>query len=197
MYPSELACLQANTGSPVDLMRIQNEAMCQALEENRVQLRELRRELSAMRVSFDRRTAVLSPAKAYSHQAYTSSGKHSFCPLSFIDILTILQSALRVSGSDDWDPFVMQSPSPSRPTASTRTAIVPTTLQPLLMPLLVHWKTQVSMKRKIMLFGDLSVHHLWYTTPPDHELKLISVCPQSRPSTSQVMPSCTPSSECS
>jgi len=71
------------------------------------------------------------------------------------------------------------------------------TLQPLLMPLLVHWKTRVSMKRKIMLFGVLSVHHLWYTTPPDHELKLISVCPQSRPSTSQVMPSRTPSSECS
>ena len=75
VYPSELACLQANAGSPIDLMRIQNEAMRQALEENRVQLRELRRELSAMRVSFDRRTAVLSPAKAYSHQMYTGSGK--------------------------------------------------------------------------------------------------------------------------
>ena len=80
-----------------------------------------------MRVSFDRRMAVLSPAKAYSHQAYTSSGKHSFCPLSFIDILTISQSALRASGSDNWDPFVTQSPSPSSPTASTSTAIIPTT----------------------------------------------------------------------
>ena len=75
VYPSELACLQANAGSPVDLMHIQNEAMHQALEENRVQLCELQRELGAMRVSFDRRTAVLSPAKAYSHQMYTSSGK--------------------------------------------------------------------------------------------------------------------------
>jgi hypothetical protein len=70
VFPSELACLQANAGSPVDLMRIQNEAMHQALEENRVQLRELRLELSAMRVSFERRTAVLSPAKAYSHRMY-------------------------------------------------------------------------------------------------------------------------------
>ena len=52
IFPSELACLQANAGSPVDLMRIQNEAMRQALEENRVQLRELRLELSAMRVFF-------------------------------------------------------------------------------------------------------------------------------------------------
>ncbi|KIM75214.1 hypothetical protein PILCRDRAFT_49321, partial [Piloderma croceum F 1598] len=74
VYPSKLACLQENAGSPIDLMRIQNEAMRQALEENRVQLHELRRELSAMRVSFDRRTAVLSPAKAYSHQMYTGSG---------------------------------------------------------------------------------------------------------------------------
>jgi hypothetical protein len=74
VFPSELAILQANVGSPVDLMRIQNEAMRQALEENRVQLRELRHELSAMNAVLQRRTAVLSPAKAYSHQTYASSG---------------------------------------------------------------------------------------------------------------------------
>ena len=74
VFPSELAILQANAGSPVDLMRIQNEAMRQALEENRVQLRELRHELGAMNAVLQRRTAVLSPAKAYSHQTYTSSG---------------------------------------------------------------------------------------------------------------------------
>jgi hypothetical protein len=74
VFPSELAILQANAGSPVDLMRIQNEAMRQALEENRVQLRELRHELSAMSAVLQRRTAVLSPAKAYSHQTYASSG---------------------------------------------------------------------------------------------------------------------------
>ena len=68
IFPSELACLQANAGSPIDLMQIQNKAMCQALEENWVQLHKLRLELSAMRVSFEQWTAVLSPAKAYSHQ---------------------------------------------------------------------------------------------------------------------------------
>ena len=84
VFPSELACLQANAGSPVDLMRIQNEAMRQALEENRVQLHELRLELSAMRVSFERRTAVLSPAKAYSHRTYISSGMCPSClPFSY------------------------------------------------------------------------------------------------------------------
>jgi hypothetical protein len=46
-------------------MRIQKEAMCQALEENRVQLHELRLEISAMRVSFERPTAVLSLAKSH------------------------------------------------------------------------------------------------------------------------------------
>ena len=70
IFPSELACLQANAGSPIDLMQIQNKAMCQALEENWVQLHKLRLELSAMRVSFEQWTAVLSPAKAYSHQTY-------------------------------------------------------------------------------------------------------------------------------
>jgi hypothetical protein len=84
VFLSELACLQANAGNPVDLMRIQNEAMRQALEENRVQLRELRLELTAMRASFERRTAVLSPAKAYSHQAYTSSGMCSYLPFSYL-----------------------------------------------------------------------------------------------------------------
>jgi hypothetical protein len=74
VFLSELAILQANVGSPVDLMRIQNEAMRQALEENRVQLRELRHELGAMNAVLQRRTAVLSPAKAYSHQTYASSG---------------------------------------------------------------------------------------------------------------------------
>ena len=74
VFPSELAILQANVGSPVDLMRIQNEAMQQALEENRVQLRELRHELGTTNTMLQRRTAVLSPAKAYSHQTYASSG---------------------------------------------------------------------------------------------------------------------------
>jgi hypothetical protein len=85
VFPTELAQLQASAGSPVDLMRIQNEAMRQALEENRVQLREVRLELAGFRKSFERRTAVLSPAKAYSHQAYTGSGMFLFisCWLSF------------------------------------------------------------------------------------------------------------------
>lgn len=77
VFPTELAVLQASAGSPVDLVRIQNEAMRQALKENRVQLRELRVELSGMRKFFDQQTAVLSPAKAYSHQAYTGSGTFS------------------------------------------------------------------------------------------------------------------------
>ena len=36
-----------------------------------MQLRELRHELGAMNAVLQQRTAVLSPAKAYSHQTYT------------------------------------------------------------------------------------------------------------------------------
>lgn len=94
VFPTELVILQASAGSPVDLMRIQNEAMRQALEENRVQLRELRLELAGMRQSFDRRTAILSPAKAYSHQTYADTCMLSLIPYSYSSQLILNNQCL-------------------------------------------------------------------------------------------------------
>jgi hypothetical protein len=164
VFPSELAILQANAGSPVDLMRIQNEAMWQALEENRVRLRELRHELGAMNAVVQRRTAVLSPAKAYSHQTYTSSGMsvpllfsllfsppyHQYLDLLVLQIhwcllvLLLFRLPLHMLGM---------------------------TLRQSSMTIREHQKTQVFMKQKIMLFEVSSVRHLLYQTLPGQERK--------------------------
>ncbi|KAJ7262072.1 hypothetical protein C8J57DRAFT_1232197 [Mycena rebaudengoi] len=55
---------------PLDLARIQNEALRLSLEEVRVQLVQQTRILERMEQKFERRTAVFSPAKGYSNEAY-------------------------------------------------------------------------------------------------------------------------------
>jgi hypothetical protein len=90
-YPSELSVLQANAGSPIDLARIQNEALRLSLEEVRVLLTSQSTKLSTMLELVQRRTAVLSPAKAYTNEMYARTGR----PFPLTDAnreLTILNS---------------------------------------------------------------------------------------------------------
>ena len=60
------------------------------------------------------------------------------------------------------------------------------TLQHSLMMLPKYWKIRVSMRRKIMLSGVSSVHHLHRSILRDRGRKLTSVCLRSRPFTTQV-----------
>ena len=69
-FPSDFTLLKAKEGSPVDLQRLQNQVLQQSLEEMRSLLSTQAAELTKLRLSLERRTAVLSPTKAYSNQAY-------------------------------------------------------------------------------------------------------------------------------
>jgi hypothetical protein len=72
-FPTEYSLVCANAGNPVDLQRIQDETMRIAFEEQRVLISQLTSELRQLRMAFDRRTQVLSPAKGFSNERYQSS----------------------------------------------------------------------------------------------------------------------------
>ncbi|KAK7053211.1 hypothetical protein VNI00_003830 [Paramarasmius palmivorus] len=67
-FPSALSVLKAAAGSPVDLQRVANEAIRQALEESRVINSELKREVQRL----VRRTSILSPTTGFSLDSYHS-----------------------------------------------------------------------------------------------------------------------------
>jgi hypothetical protein len=69
-FPAELCVLQANAGSPIDLARIQNEALRLSLEEVRSLLGAQYSQLKQLISMVQRRTAVLSPSKGYSNETY-------------------------------------------------------------------------------------------------------------------------------
>ncbi|KAJ7286609.1 hypothetical protein C8J57DRAFT_1216765 [Mycena rebaudengoi] len=71
-YPSELAVLQANAGSPIDLECIQNTHLRVTLEEMRSLLAAQNLELKKVTRLLERRTAVFSPA-----QGFTASNYHT------------------------------------------------------------------------------------------------------------------------
>ncbi|KAJ7251311.1 hypothetical protein C8J57DRAFT_1238668 [Mycena rebaudengoi] len=72
---------------PLDLARIQNEALRLSLEEVRVQLVQQTRILERMEQKFERRTAVFSPAKGYSNEAYVRSDDNPFVVHTHAQIL--------------------------------------------------------------------------------------------------------------
>ncbi|KAJ7238034.1 hypothetical protein C8J57DRAFT_1246766 [Mycena rebaudengoi] len=74
VFPVDLKRLKDSEKEPLDLARIQNEALRLSLEEVRVQLVQQTRILERMKQKFERRTAVFSPAKGYSNEAYARSG---------------------------------------------------------------------------------------------------------------------------
>ncbi|KAJ7234969.1 hypothetical protein C8J57DRAFT_1573095, partial [Mycena rebaudengoi] len=74
-YPSELAVLQANAGSPIDLERIQNTHLRVALEEMRSLLATQNLELKKVTRLLERCTAVFSPAQGFTASNYHTHGK--------------------------------------------------------------------------------------------------------------------------
>ena len=80
-FPSCLAVLRANQGSPIDLQRIQNESLRLALEEVRSVLTEQKILLQSLNQTLARRTAVLSPAKQFSGEIYQNRFNSSLPPL--------------------------------------------------------------------------------------------------------------------
>jgi len=73
-YPTQLAVLQAKQGSPVDLERMQNAILRRSLEELRALQAESNMQIHKLMVLIERRTQVLLPAKAYSHETYNNCG---------------------------------------------------------------------------------------------------------------------------
>ncbi|KAJ7232353.1 hypothetical protein C8J57DRAFT_1383741 [Mycena rebaudengoi] len=73
IFPVDLKRLQDSEKEPLDLARIQNEALRLSLEEVRVQLVQQTRILERMERKLERRTALFSPAKGYSSDAYARS----------------------------------------------------------------------------------------------------------------------------
>ncbi|KAF8816577.1 hypothetical protein BYT27DRAFT_7229903 [Phlegmacium glaucopus] len=72
-FPTNLSLLQAKAGNPVDFQRIQDEAMRLSLEDMRCLLTAQTLELRALHHKLERRTAVLSPTKSFSTEAYHRS----------------------------------------------------------------------------------------------------------------------------
>ncbi|KAJ7268279.1 hypothetical protein C8J57DRAFT_1227995 [Mycena rebaudengoi] len=114
VFPVDLKRLNDSEKEPLDLARIQNEALCLSLEEVRVQLVQHTQIFERMEQKFERRTAVFSPAKGYSNEAYARSAENSNA-----QTLSFLQS--------DDNPFVVRThaqipdpPPPSTIDAETR-----------------------------------------------------------------------------
>lgn len=80
-FPTSLALLKANQGSPVDLQRIQTESLRLALEEVRSVLTEQKILLQHLKQTLERRTSVLSPAKNFSSDRYHKTFNSHLPPL--------------------------------------------------------------------------------------------------------------------
>jgi hypothetical protein len=115
-FLSELAVLQANAGSPVDLARIQTESLRMALEEMRSLLSTQGMELIKLRQMLERRTAVLSPTQGYSVDDYYRTGKcpariRSRTPLTYSMTIAATNNDLQPATTITDSPFVGQLPS--------------------------------------------------------------------------------------
>ncbi|KAJ7258192.1 hypothetical protein C8J57DRAFT_1234366 [Mycena rebaudengoi] len=79
----DLKRLKDSEKEPLDLARIQNEALRLSLEEVRVQIVQQTRILERMEQKLERRTAVFSPAKGYSNEAYSIGAANLVWPPIF------------------------------------------------------------------------------------------------------------------
>ncbi|KAJ7679310.1 hypothetical protein DFH06DRAFT_974792 [Mycena polygramma] len=83
-YPAELSALDAATGSPVEMERIQNAALQRSLLAMRSLLTNLTVEVRQLRGTVDRRTAIFTPARGFSASVYQRNGKPHWIS-SFMD----------------------------------------------------------------------------------------------------------------
>jgi hypothetical protein len=74
VFPKELAALKANIGSPIDLVRIENEQLRQVLQSLRDIIDNQNVELTKLRELLERRTSVMSPTKGFSLETYHRTG---------------------------------------------------------------------------------------------------------------------------
>ena len=75
IFPVELSKLEANAGSPIDLVRIQNEVLRQALEALKTTVEKQNMEVTKLHELLECRTAVMSPTKGFSIDTYQQRGE--------------------------------------------------------------------------------------------------------------------------
>ena len=75
-FQMELTALQAASGSSVNLARLQNTILQQALEETRSLLSSQRLQMEEMMQMLQRRTAVFSPTQGFSVGTHLSRGEN-------------------------------------------------------------------------------------------------------------------------
>ncbi|KAH9939892.1 hypothetical protein B0H21DRAFT_812429 [Amylocystis lapponica] len=109
-FQTQLTLLKAQAQNPVDLERLQNVLLRQSLEQMRVLLKEQTDQLRLLTDLLQRRTAVLSPAKAYSHASYARSVDPT--SLSFVDPTG--SHASSTSTFPLGSPIVLSTSSPAR-----------------------------------------------------------------------------------
>jgi hypothetical protein len=74
-FHTELAVLRAAAGSSVDLARLQNEILRQALEETRCLMQDQKVQMEKLALMMQRRTTVLSPTQGFSSQTYSQRSR--------------------------------------------------------------------------------------------------------------------------
>ncbi len=90
IFPVELKKLEDNASNPVDLARVQNEVLRQALERMNDTIQRQSVELSKLHEILDRRTAVMSPTKGFSLETHHERGMYTMPIFSCILILSML-----------------------------------------------------------------------------------------------------------
>ncbi len=76
-FPADLASIQAEAGASVDLGCLQDDIICQAMEQLCTSQADQNSKLNAMNTMLQRRLAMFSPQKGFSNEVYhasTSSG---------------------------------------------------------------------------------------------------------------------------
>ncbi|KAJ7673006.1 hypothetical protein DFH06DRAFT_1036219 [Mycena polygramma] len=123
VFPVELKRLEDSTMNPLDLSRIQNEALRLSLEEVRALLAKQGRTLDQVWETLNRRTAILSPAKQYSDEPSALAALISDILLIFFTGERELIQSLPSYDADPENPFVIHShfTPPSFPPHSTQT----------------------------------------------------------------------------
>ena len=72
-FPQNLALLKSQAGDPIEIERIQNDLLRQALNNMSASVSEQTLKIKMLREKLERRTAVLSPTKSFSVDAYQRS----------------------------------------------------------------------------------------------------------------------------
>ncbi|KAJ7252582.1 hypothetical protein C8J57DRAFT_1351069 [Mycena rebaudengoi] len=109
VFPVDLKRLQDSEKEPLDLARIQNEALRLSLEEVRVRLVQQTRILERMEQKLKRRTALFSPAKGYSNPLMCVQPKFQMLKHFPSHKLTIIHSLFTLMGKFQTPPVTIDA----------------------------------------------------------------------------------------